>query len=104
MLIRDMVHGWMTRGADDAMIPQPAGIESVHDSQASALKLAAEFIQKVVQESSWVTGNKHCSLFKGPSLLSAERIISVSAECRMDHFEKLRRQRKNYLTFLALLT
>lgn len=51
-LIRDMVHGWMTRGADDAMIPQPAGIQSVHDSQASALKLAAEFIQKVVQESS----------------------------------------------------
>ena len=96
-LIRDMVHGWMTRGADDAMIPQPAGIESVHDSQASALKLAAEFIQKVVQESSWVTsGNKHCS-FKGPSLLSAERIISVSAECRT-HREN------NYLTFLALLT
>ena len=45
------MHGWMTRAADDPMIPQPAGIESVHDSQASALKLAAEFFQKVVQES-----------------------------------------------------
>ena len=45
------MHGWMTRGPDDPMIPQPAGIESVQDSQASALKLAAEFFQKVLQES-----------------------------------------------------
>lgn len=42
-----MVHGWMTRGADDPMLPQPAGEESVRESQASALKLAADFLQQV---------------------------------------------------------
>ena len=44
-----MVHGWMTRGADDPMLPQPAGAESVRESQESALKLAVEFFQQVVQ-------------------------------------------------------
>lgn len=45
----NMVHGWMTRGADDPMLPQPAGAESVRESQESALKLAVEFFQQVVQ-------------------------------------------------------
>ena len=44
-----MVHGWMTRGADDPMLPQPAGVESVRESQVSALNLAVEFFQQVVQ-------------------------------------------------------
>ena len=47
-----MVHGWMTRGADDPMIPQPAGVENVRESQVSALKLAVDFFQQVVQPAS----------------------------------------------------
>lgn len=43
-----MVHGWMTRGGDDPMLPQPAGAESVHEAQASALKLAAEFLTAAI--------------------------------------------------------
>lgn len=43
------MHGWMTRGADDPLLPQPAGVESVRESQVSALKLAVEFFQQVAQ-------------------------------------------------------
>lgn len=45
----NMVHGWMTRGADDPLLPQPAGVESVRESQVSALKLAVEFFEQVAQ-------------------------------------------------------
>lgn len=38
-----MVHGWMTRAVDDPVIPQPAGVETVRESHASAVKLAADF-------------------------------------------------------------
>ena len=40
-----MLHGWVNRGAEDPMVPQAAGGESVSEAQASALKLAAEFLQ-----------------------------------------------------------
>lgn len=40
-----MLHGWVNRGAEDPMVPQAAGVESVSEAQASALKLAAEFLQ-----------------------------------------------------------
>lgn len=39
----NMVHGWMTRAVDDPVIPQPAGVETVRESHASAVKLAADF-------------------------------------------------------------
>jgi len=52
VVYENMVHGWMTRGADDKMIPQKEGVETVMESQASALKLAAEFFLQLAQPSS----------------------------------------------------
>ena len=47
--LSDMVHGWMTRGGDDPMLPQPAGAETVRQAQASALQLAAEFFRDLAK-------------------------------------------------------
>ena len=42
---QEMLHGYMNRGADDPMVPQAEGVESVREAQASALKLAVDFVQ-----------------------------------------------------------
>ena len=45
LCFEQMLHGWMNPGADDPMVPQAAGVESITEAQGSALKLAAEFLQ-----------------------------------------------------------
>eukprot|EP00438_Fugacium_kawagutii_P000626 Skav224348 [mRNA] locus=scaffold2411:223991:225284:- [translate_table: standard] len=51
-----MVHGWMNRGGSDPLVPQPAGVESVEEAQAAALKLAADFFQAHLALRRWCLG------------------------------------------------